>query len=71
MARRDALEARDAGVDGFDDFAHDVEAIPARPLSRNSSMLLWAPTATMSSAPSWYARSIATSSLVPGAEKTL
>src|SRR5690606_3801790 len=29
----------------------NVDAIPARPLSRNSTMLLWVPTATISAAP--------------------
>ena len=44
-----------------------VEAIPPRPLSRNSTRPKWVPTATMSSAPFSSASSIATSSLVPAA----
>src|SRR5699024_9416251 len=47
-----------------------VEAMPARPLSRNSTSVAWVPTATMSSAPLSSASSMATSSLVPVAGKT-
>ena len=44
-----------------------VDAMPLRPLSRNSTIVAWVPTATMSCAPASYASSIATSSLVPSA----
>src|SRR5699024_1147067 len=42
-----------------------VEAMPLRPLSRNSMTVSWVPTATMSSAAVSSARGVAMSSLVP------
>ena len=44
--------------------------MPSRPLSRKSSIELWVPTATISSAPPSWASSMAMSSLVPGASNT-
>ena len=46
----------------------NVEAMPARFRSMNSTRLKWVPTATISSAPRSCARRSATSSLIPGAE---
>ncbi len=45
----------------------NVDAIPRRPLSRNSTIVACVPTATISSAPASNARSSAASSLVPSA----
>lgn len=47
-----------------------VLAMPARPLSRNSTSVAWVPTATIRSAPLSSASSMAMSSLVPTAGKT-
>ena len=48
----------------------NVDDIPARFRSRNSIMLKWVPTATISSAPFSYARSSARSSEIPAAGTT-
>ncbi len=50
--------------------ATNVDAIPARSRSRNSTRLKWVPTATISSAPLSCASRSAMSSLIPGAETT-
>ena len=49
----------------------NVEAMPPRPLSRNSTRVAWVPTATMRRAPFSSASSIAMSSLVADAGKVI
>src|SRR6478736_6790492 len=45
----------------------NVDAMPRRPLSRNSTIVACVPTATISAAPASYAMSRAASSLIPSA----